>query len=110
MSEYDKYSSIMQQKVARLVDDFHLEISPELRYIDLTSEMGEFGKELLKGTNYGRSAFVMNDDVVLEFGDALFSLICVANSLNIDIESALDAVINKYRSRFSKSGDVGSGF
>lgn len=40
-----------------MVKKYDLETSPELRYIDLTSEMGELGKELLKGSNYGKQDF-----------------------------------------------------
>ncbi len=35
---------VVQETVAQMTEKYNLEILPELRYIDLTSEMGELGK------------------------------------------------------------------
>ena len=43
-----------------------------------------------------------------EIGDTLFSLICIANSLNIDLRTALMNVMVKYQKRFAEKGNVGS--
>ena len=85
----------MQKQVKEMVQKYNLEISPELRYIDLTSEVGELGKELLKATQYGKEEFNTTDNTESEIGDVLFSTICIANSLNINIEQALNGVIKK---------------
>jgi len=42
-------------------------------------------------------------------GDVLFSLICIANNTEINLEIALNKALNKYRKRFNEKGDVGSG-
>ena len=85
-----------------------LESSTEIRFIDLVSELGELGKEILKGNDYGKKEFCITDNLESEIGDVLFSLICVANGLNIDLKSALDGVLEKYEERFSKKGNIGS--
>ena len=99
----------MQNVVKKIVTKYDLEIKPELRYVDLVSEVGEVGKELLKGTDYGKNEFYKTSDLDLEIGDTLFSLICIANSLNIDLNRVLKEVINKYDKRFAENGNIGSG-
>ena len=99
----------IQEKVNDLIKKYNLESSTEIRFIDLTSELGELGKEILKGNDYGRKEFSNTENLESEIGDTLFSLICVANGLNIDLQKALDNVLNKYENRFSSNGNIGSG-
>ena len=99
----------MQEKVNELIKKYNLESSTEIRYIDLVSEVGELGKEILKGNDYGNKEFVATDNLESEIGDTLFSLICVANGLNIDLNLALENVLEKYEYRFSTKGNIGSG-
>lgn len=101
-------SKIMQGLVKEMVKRYDLETSPELRYIDLTSEVGELGKELLKATEYGKEEFKKTDNTESEIGDVVFSTICIANSLDIDIEQALIGVMKKYQDRFNNKGSIGS--
>ncbi|MBR6504291.1 MAG: nucleotide pyrophosphohydrolase [Clostridia bacterium] len=98
----------MQGLVQKIVKRYNLEISPELRYVDLVSEIGELGKELLKSTDYGKEEFKKTENTESEIGDIVFSLTCIANSLEIDIEQALIGVMKKYQSRFSEKGSIGS--
>ena len=99
----------IQEKVNEFVKRYNLEASTEVRFIDLVSEVGELGKEILKGNDYGKRGFCNTENLESEIGDALFSLICVANGLNIDLNNALDGVLEKYNDRFSKKGNIGSG-
>ena len=98
----------LQELVSNMVATYDLDISPELRYIDLTSEVGEIGKEFLKGSDYGKNNYRKTDNMESEIGDTLFSLICIANSLNIDLRTALMNVMVKYQKRFAEKGNVGS--
>lgn len=99
----------IQEKVNELIKKYNLESSTEIRFIDLVSEIGELGKEILKGNDYGKKNFSNTDNIEFEVGDVFFSLICVANDLNIDLTKALDKVLNKYENRFSNNGHIGSG-
>ena len=99
----------IQEKVNELIKKYNLESSTEIRFIDLVSEIGELGKEILKGNDYGKKNFSNTDNIESEVGDVFFSLICVANDLNIDLTKALDKVLNKYENRFSNNGHIGSG-
>lgn len=44
-----------------------------------------------------------------ELGDILFSLICIANESNTDLEYCLNYALNKYQHRFSSKGTLSSG-
>jgi len=44
-----------------------------------------------------------------EVGDVLFSLICIANETETNLEDCLKHVIDKYEKRFADKGDLGSG-
>ena len=98
----------MQGLVSEMVKRYELETTPELRYVDLTTEVGELGKELLKGSDYGKKQLQKTENLELEMGDTLFSLTCIANSLNIDLQTALVNVIEKYQKRFNEKGSIGS--
>ena len=99
----------MQQKVGEFTAKYNLNSSPEIRYIDFISEAGELGKEILKSSGYGSAEARRTDSLETEMGDALFSLLCLANGLDISLEQALDRVLAKYEARFSEKGDIGSG-
>lgn len=99
----------IQEKVNGLVEKYNLGGSAEIKFIDLTSEVGELGKELLNGSDYGTKEFEPTDNLESEVGDVLFSLICVANELGISLDEALESVLNKYESRFFINGNIGSG-
>lgn len=99
----------IQEEVKKLIKKYNLESSSEIRFIDFVSEVGELGKEILKGNNYGKKEYCNTENLESEFGDVFFSLICIANELNIDLKQALDEVLKKYENRFSKKGNIGSG-
>ena len=74
----------IQEKINGLIKKYNLESSTEIRFIDLVSEIGELGKEILKGNDYGKKDFCNTENIESEVGDVLFSLVCVANDLNVD--------------------------
>ena len=101
-------SQTLQKLVSEMVNRYNLEITPELRYIDLVSEVGELGKSILDSTDYGKKQFSKAENLELEIGDVLFSLTCIANSLDIDLQQALIDSMKKYQRRFIQTGSVGS--
>ena len=98
----------VQERVKGLAEKYNLGGSAEIKYIDLTSEVGELGKEILNGSDYGTKEFAATDNLELELGDTFFSLIQVANELGIDLDTALNKVLEKYENRFTSSGNIGS--
>ena len=98
----------MQKAVKDFVDKYQLQSHEATRYIDLVSEVGELGKEIIKSTNYGKKDFAKSDPIVDEIGDCIFSLLALCSALGIDAEEALTASLAKYESRFAQKGDVSS--
>lgn len=101
----------MQKSVHDFINKYGLRTTPEARYIDLVSEIGELGKEILTATKYGKTEFARaaNAETETEMGDCLFSLLALCAEMNINAEDALQKVLAKYEVRFVKKGDIGSG-
>ena len=72
----------VQKKVQLFCKKNNLSSSIEHRVLDIFSEIGELSKEILKASGYGKSSYVYNENIKLELGDVLFSLITLANSLD----------------------------
>lgn len=100
---------MMQKLVSEFIRRHNLQTNAEIRYIDLVSEVGELGKEILKGSDYGRSQLVRTSQTKDEIGDCLFSLLAVCDAMQIDAEEAVRDSISKYEMRFSKKWDISSG-
>jgi NTP pyrophosphatase (non-canonical NTP hydrolase) len=97
-----------QDRVAEFLDAHDMDAEPAYRILDLASEVGELAKDANESTDYGASP----DEVDVsadELGDALFALLSVAESLDVDAEAALDEALAKYEARIEATGDPGSG-
>ena len=100
----------IQEKVKIFCEENKLSLSIEHRVLDTMSEIGELSKEILKASNYGNKPIVLNDKMRLEFGDILFSLITIANSLEIDLDESINQVLEKYQKRIKKNFSPSSNF
>ena len=98
----------MQHKVRDFITESGLFLEPQARFLDMTSELGELGKELLRVSDYGKRAVMSSPAVADELGDCLFALLCLCESLSVDGEAALDAALDKYRRRLAASGAMSS--
>ncbi len=101
--------STLQRTVASFVEEAGIEAPVHARLLDLISEVGELSNEALKATDYGRAPFNPPDGWTGELGDVFFSLICLANSTDVDLEVALNGALGKYRERLALGNDAGSG-
>ncbi len=102
-------NTVTQKRVAEFVTSHGLHTDVVYRVLDLVSEVGELSKEVLKATNYGCEEFQPPENWEDELGDVLFALICVANLTEVDLESALSRVLEKYRKRIEAHQHAGSG-
>lgn len=90
----------LQQAVDRWVRDnggYWDEMSLLARLVEETGELAReynhrFGRKKKKASEEGRA-------LELEIGDLLFILVCMANQQGIDLDTALERVLEKYRIR-----------
>jgi NTP pyrophosphatase (non-canonical NTP hydrolase) len=97
-----------QDRVAAFVAEHGLETDLAYRALDLESEVGEVAKEIATSTDYGSdpaAAAVATDEI----GDALFALLALAETADVDAGAALDESLAKYEARIDADGDAGSG-
>ncbi|HEY2421309.1 MAG TPA: nucleotide pyrophosphohydrolase [Neobacillus sp.] len=74
--------------------------SPLAMLARLTEELGELAREV--NHYYGEKPKKTDEEqktINEELGDLLFVIVCLANSLNIDLEEAHDTVMKKFNTR-----------
>jgi len=96
-----------QEKIKKICKEHNLDSPAEHRVLDTMSELGEVAKEILKMSDYGRKPIKYREELKSELGDVLYSLITIANTIDIDLEDALRQVLEKYKKRLKK-GSAGS--
>jgi NTP pyrophosphatase (non-canonical NTP hydrolase) len=99
----------LKERGRLLLDEFGLGVDPASRALDLSSEVGELCKEILNSTQYGTRDFQITPNLEMELGDAFFSLLTLASSVNVDLDEALEKVVTKMRDRLERTGQLGSG-
>lgn len=91
----------LQQEVDTYIGQFKEGyFSPLAMLARMTEELGELAREI--NHYYGEKPKKTSEQpktIEEEMGDMLFVLICLANSLNIDLQSAHDKVMNKFATR-----------
>jgi NTP pyrophosphatase (non-canonical NTP hydrolase) len=97
----------IQKEIKEFCQANNLNAPAEHRALDLVSEVGEVAKEILKMSDYGTKNPVYREEVKLELGDALFSLIVLSNQLDTNLNDSLTQVLEKYSHRLQK-GSAGS--
>lgn len=97
-----------QQQVAAFARQHDLLHDPATHALDLMSEVGEVAKEILKATNYGQRPLQDNENLLDEMGDALYSLLALAESCGVDADAALSSALGKYERRLGEHEAAGS--
>ena len=96
-----------QETVEAFLETHDLEAPPAYCLLDLVSELGAVAKDALESTEYGSdpASLEVNED---ELGDALFSLLALSASLEIDASDALVIALEKYEGRLESGSSPGS--
>ncbi|PLR66784.1 MULTISPECIES: nucleotide pyrophosphohydrolase [Bacillaceae] len=97
----DKTMKDLQKEVDVYISQFKEGyFSPLAMMARMTEEMGELAREI--NHTYGEKPKKQSEQekkIEEEAGDILFVLICLANSLNIDLEEAHNLVMKKFNTR-----------
>ncbi|MDD2234298.1 MAG: nucleotide pyrophosphohydrolase [Desulfitobacteriaceae bacterium] len=90
-----------QQQVDQWISQFEEGYwQPGSMMLRLTEEVGELAREI--NHHYGQKPKKPTEpegDLALEMADILFVIICMANSLGINLEDAFSRMMEKYRKR-----------
>lgn len=97
-----------QGKVKKFMDENNANIPIEYQMLDLVDEIGEVAKEISKMSGYGTRKPEFREEIIIELGDALYSLIAVANYYDVDLLKSIDMAMEKYTKRIEKGGHAGS--
>jgi len=97
-----------QRRVAAFVAEHDLQGEPTFRILDLAAEVGEIAADATESTDWGMKQSEL-DVATDEIGDALFSLLAVAESLDVDAGDALEESLTKYEERIEGTGSASSG-
>ncbi|MEE8390092.1 MAG: MazG-like family protein [Anaerolineae bacterium] len=97
-----------QRRVVDFARRHNLLYDPSTHALDLVSEVGEVAKEVLLSTDYGRRAGQFRPQLADELGDALYSLLTLAEACGVDAGNALNAALGKYERRLEERGEPGS--
>jgi NTP pyrophosphatase (non-canonical NTP hydrolase) len=97
-----------QQRVAAFTQRHDLLHDPATHALDLVSEVGEVAKEMLLATDYGQRAPQFSPKLAGELGDALYSLLALAETCGVNADSALTAALEKYERRLAERREAGS--
>lgn len=91
----------MQIEVDEYIQQFKLGyFSPMENVVRLTEEVGELAREI--NHVYGPKKKKMSEkekEIALELADNLFVLICLANSMNIDLTASFNETMKKFNKR-----------
>ncbi len=87
----------VQLKVDELVSRFGGYWTPFEMLAAVVEELGELADVLLRLE--GPKGSASQKELEMELGDVMFALACIANSYDIDLIKALEASIEKYKSR-----------
>jgi len=97
-----------QRRVAAFARRHNLLHDPATHALDLSSEIGEVAKEVLLSTDYGRRAPQFRPELSDELGDALYSLLTLAEVCGVNVGDALEAALEKYERRLAEREEAGS--
>src|SRR6266850_5751715 len=91
----------IQKEVDHYISQFKEGYFPPLEMLArLTEELGELARALSYHTGFKKlKSGEKADDVADELCDVIFVAVCLANSLNIDLDQAFATAMNKYRVR-----------
>ncbi|ASE36095.1 MULTISPECIES: nucleotide pyrophosphohydrolase [Staphylococcus] len=96
-----KTMSEMQQEVDEYISQFKTGyFSPLALQARLTEEVGELAREI--NHYYGEKKKKSTEEentIEAELGDNLFVLLCIANSLGIDMTQSFDETMKKFNTR-----------
>lgn len=103
----NKSFSEYQKEVLRIVEKFNFNWSNYVQYIHLVEEVAELGEALTvhegdRKSGGGEKALADHNDIKEELGDILFTVLQIANQLNVDLGETLEETFKRYSGKLEK--------
>ncbi len=90
----------IQKAVDDWIGQFEEGYGPPLSVLAaVVEEMGELAREINDQEGYKKKRAPDNTELGLELADVLFSIVCIANHYQIDLDAAFKMVLEKYTKR-----------
>ncbi|WP_457557416.1 nucleotide pyrophosphohydrolase [Candidatus Harpocratesius sp.] len=106
MAEENNTLGFLQQQVDLLIKNFGGYWPPLSMLASVIEEVGEISRELNAFEGFKpkkqNKKYLPHEKLAEELGDALFSLICIANYYQIDLSRAFQRILRKYQERDQK--------
>jgi NTP pyrophosphatase (non-canonical NTP hydrolase) len=94
------YLNRVQRSVDDWINQFEEGYWPPLSMLAaVTEEIGELAREINDREGYKKKRVSNTDSLENELGDAIYSLVCIANYYHIDLDKAFNATLEKYTKR-----------
>jgi NTP pyrophosphatase (non-canonical NTP hydrolase) len=92
--------SHVQKAVDSWINQFEEGYWPPLSMLAaVIEEIGELAREINDREGYKKKRVSNNNSLEMELGDAIYSLVCIANYYQIDLDKAFSAALEKYTKR-----------
>ena len=103
--------SIDVKNIVEFLEKSNTETNALVRLADISSELGEVSKEVLKASFYGIDIPILKYTASFkeEYGFLLFAVLALGVENDVDPSEALEVVLNKYNKRLETKGHIGSG-
>lgn len=85
----------LQNKIWLFCEDNNLNEHIKERLMNLLGNLDKHSRSIIALSDHGNNPDKYKEELKVEFGELLFEIINVANTLNIDINEALELVMNK---------------
>ncbi len=90
----------IQKAVDNWINQFEEGYWPPLSMLAaFTEEIGEMAREINHREGYKKKREDNEAELGLEIADAMYSLVCIANYYQVDLDKAFKAVLEKYTKR-----------
>jgi len=91
------------QPLNEFISRHELETAPAFCVLDITAQLGELSRALLKDTSYGRDSADNENELVREkIGDLMFAVAYLSTRYNVDPEAALWESVQRFERKMEE--------
>ncbi len=89
----------IQNKVWKFCEKHKLNEHIRERFVNLVSNLDKHGNSIMKLSDHGKEPLRYKEELKSEVGQLFFDIINLSNTLNIDLNEALETIFSKYEKK-----------